>query len=314
MLLSTVLQAHQTGLSYISIKENSAAKIDVVYKMPLSDTTANKVFIRYPSECVKTATQEKSILNGWIIEKYSLWCGSNGLVDKRIWIDGLVAQNRGITMSYKNQKFSQKALLRASTPFMKIEGKSSSLAYFKEYVLLGIHHILSGYDHLLFVLSLVLLAHSRKSLLLAISAFTLSHSITLAAAVLNIVHLPSAFIESMIALSILFLARELMLEEKNTLTKRHLEYVAFIFGLLHGFGFSSVLSALGLPANDLALSLFAFNVGIEIGQLFFIGILLSGYFLLKRYIRGYEAKLQRAVVYFIGTISAFWFIQRVLSF
>lgn len=314
LLFPFFLFAHQSGLSYISINESENHDIHVVYKLPIKDINANKIQINYPHDCVKSSTKPQLIQNGYIIQRYSLYCENGTLFNKRVWVDGLIKQNRGILVKYSSAAFEQQALLRADKPFIHIEEKNSSFTLFVSYVKLGIHHILSGYDHLLFVLSLLLLAKNIKSLLMAVTAFTLSHSITLAAAVLNLVNMPVAFIESMIALSILFLAQELTNKDTNTLTKRHLQYIAFIFGLLHGFGFSNVLRSIGVPQDDIALSLFSFNLGIEFGQLLFILILSSVYLLLKQIIKKEPKNLQIYVGYFVGVVSAFWFIQRVFNY
>ena len=309
-----LLLAHQSGLSYINITEAENHDITVIYKIPLQDLNANPIKINYPKECFKTQEQAQNVLKGFIIHKYTLKCTNGGLFKKRIWIDGLVKQNRGVLIEYKSPHIKQSALLRADSPFMHIDANTSKWKLFLSYVKLGIHHILSGYDHLLFVLSLLLLAKNLKSLLLAVTAFTVAHSITLACAMLGIINLPVAFIEAMIALSILFLARELVQTQQNTLTKKHLEYIAFIFGLLHGFGFSNVLKSIGLADNALALSLFSFNLGIEIGQLLFIVTLSGGYYILKKITKRPVMQNRQYVGYFIGTLSAFWFIQRVFSF
>ncbi len=314
LLLPIWLFAHQSGLSYIKITEDKAHHISVVYKTPLQDLNANPIEIHYPHECFKTEQFPHDIHKGFIIQKYKLECSSGGLFGKRIWIKGLIKQNRGVLIEYQNPSLKQSRLLRAESPFILIDAKSSKLTLFISYLKLGIHHILSGYDHLLFVLCLLILAKNLKALLFAVTAFTLAHSITLASAMLGVVNLPVAFIEAMIALSILFLARELVQTQQNTLTKKHLEYVAFIFGLLHGFGFSNVLKSIGLADDALALSLFSFNLGIEIGQLLFILAVSLIYYLVKRLIKRPLLEIKVYVGYFVGILSAFWFIQRVLAF
>ena len=142
------------------------------------------------------------------------------------------------------------------------------------YLVLGVEHILGGIDHLLFVLALLLLVKNKWLLLKTITAFTIAHSITLASAVLGFVQVPSAPVEAVIALSILFLASELAhgRHGKERLTERYPWVVAFTFGLLHGFGFAGALSAVGLPQNEIPLALFQFNVGVEIGQLMFVAV------------------------------------------
>ena len=118
----------------------------------------------------------------------------------------------------------------------------------------------------------------------------------------------------MIALSIVFLARELVVDDKLSFTRKYLGVVAFIFGLLHGFGFSSVLTSIGLPQDEIPLSLFAFNLGIEVGQLLFIFVLYILYMLIRKYVENYNRKLRLYIAYFMGAFSSYWLIERVLSF
>jgi len=314
LLFSSILLAHQTGLSYIDIQENLDKEIQVVYKMPLMDTKANEININYPPDCKKTSQELFSIVDGFVIHKYTLWCGDNGLLNTRIWIEGLVESNKGVLIKYTNETIEQTSLLKAATPYIHINAKSSSIALFVEYIKLGISHILSGYDHLLFVLALLLLAKNIKILLYAISAFTISHSITLASAIFGFINISVIFIEAMIALSIVFLARELLVVKENSLTRKHLEYIAFIFGLLHGFGFSNVLTSIGLPQDDIALALLSFNIGIEIGQVLFI-LVMSGFLvIIKKYIPSYNTYIIIPISYGIGIFSMYWLLERVILF
>ena len=164
-----------------------------------------------------------------------------------------------------------------------------------------------------FLSSLLLIASNLRKVLFAISAFTLSHSITLAFGILGIVTVGAAYIEAMIALSIVFLARELLIET-DSFTKEHIGVVAFTFGLLHGFGFSSSLRTIGLPQDEIPLSLFSFNVGIEVGQIIFILIVSSLLYIIKKYFVQSDLKIKIPLAYIIGTISSFWLIDRVLLF
>jgi len=314
LLFPFLLLAHQSGLSYIKIVPLQNNHFDIVYKKPLADLYANTITINYPSYCLTLRKDPQKIINGYIIEHSLMDCQKKGLLGSRIWIDGLVRNDKGVLIEYHGKDFNKKRLLRSNKPYMHIKKESSTGELFLDYVKLGIHHILSGYDHLLFVFSLLLLAKSRRSLLLAITAFTLAHSITLASAMLGLVNIAVAFIEAMIALSIIFLARELVEEKSKTVTKTHLEYIAFIFGLLHGFGFSNVLKSIGLADNALLLSLFSFNLGIEIGQLFFITLAALFFYSLKKLTHFDIYNNRRYAGYLIGITASFWFIQRVLSF
>ena len=312
-LTYTSLFAHQTGLSYLEITEDKNAKIDLIYKKPLQDSQANLISLVFPSQCSQTSYKSKTIFNGYIVEKESLWCGKAGLLKSRVWVEGLLRSDRGVLIHYTKGEFSQTTLLRATTPYMLINQKESKLKVFADYFNLGVIHILIGFDHLLFVLSLMLLVSNVKVLLYSITAFTLAHSITLAFGILNIVSVPIAYVEAMIALSIIFLARELIID-KDSFTSRNLGLITFIFGLLHGFGFSSVLSDIGLPQEEIPLALLSFNLGIEAGQLAFISIVTLFILISKKYIKNYLAKSKFIIAYMIGVISTFWFIQRVLAF
>ena len=125
------LEAHQTGLSYINIQEDSFHKIDIVYKKPLSDKKSMDIVVRYPQECVKSFNTKKSIENGFIITKYKLWCGSKGLEKNRIWIDGLIAKDRGVLIRYEKGDLLIKYLLRATSPFIHLNHKSTKLELYK---------------------------------------------------------------------------------------------------------------------------------------------------------------------------------------
>src|SRR5579872_391179 len=171
------------------------------------------------------------------------------------------------------------------------------------FIWLGIQHIATGYDHLAFLLGLLIATASLRSLIKTITSFTVAHSITLALATFNLVVLPSRFTESMIALSILYVAVENLIRKK-TIDRWKL---TFLFGLVHGFGFSNVLREMQLPRTDLALSLFSFNLGVEIGQIVFVVLLFPA---IEDLMRSGWTKLRPAVSIVIGLLAAYWFIQR----
>lgn len=307
------LYAHQTGLSYVNILENQK-HIAVVYKKPLGDIQAKDLAIDFPAFCKQDTKRITSLEDGFIIFKYTMDCGKKSLENSRIWIEGLEPLNRGVLMYFKNEDLEKKMLIKANTPYMLIDKKSTTYSLVLEYIKLGIEHILTGYDHLLFVFSLLLIAKNMKVLIIAISAFTLSHSITLLSAVYGFIDIPILYVEAMIALSIVFLARELLIVNENSLTRKHLEYISFIFGLLHGFGFSNVLRSIGLPQEDMFLALFSFNLGIELGQLAFIFISSFILFFMKKRLQKYTSISLKISAYTIGALSFFWLLQRVILF
>lgn len=196
----------------------------------------------------------------------------------------------------------------------------STTAVFREYFILGVEHILAGYDHLLFVACLVFIAGTFRRTLLAVTGFTLAHSVTLAGAALGVVRLPIPPVEAVIALSIVFLAAELARDRRDTLTWRYPMAVAAVFGLLHGFGFAAVLDAIGLPAGETLAALVSFNVGVEAGQLVFVALLAALLPGLRRIwprraaARGGDLPAARMAAYPIGVLAMFWTIERLAGF
>jgi len=190
----------------------------------------------------------------------------------------------------------------------------------RTYTVLGIEHILTGFDHLLFVLGLVLLVRGRRRLLITITAFTVAHSLTLAGATLGWVHVPGPPVEASIALSIVFVASEIVhaRQGRYSVTQHYPWIVAFTFGLLHGFGFAGALAEVGLPQTSIPMALLFFNVGVEIGQLLFVGAVLTaiaiGWHAGRRLRVSQPAWLWRIAPYAIGGLASFWLVERVVAF
>ena len=190
-----------------------------------------------------------------------------------------------------------------------------------QYFALGVEHILRGHDHLLFLACLLVIARTVRRIVITVTGFTIAHSITLAAASLDLVHLPVPPVEAVIALSILFLAAEIARETRDTLTWRYPVTVSSAFGLLHGFGFASVLSEIGLPQTELPLALLMFNVGVEAGQLVFVvGLVGLGLFTRRStrlanwsFIKDF-AKGPAVIAYPVGAVAAFWLVERIWDF
>lgn len=185
----------------------------------------------------------------------------------------------------------------------------------RRYLELGGEHILFGADHLLFILGLLLLTQGFWKLLKTITAFTVAHSITLACAVLGIFPVPGAPIEVLIALSIVFLARETLMAQQGKITLVHKKpwIVAFAFGLIHGFGFAGALGEIGLSDADIPLALLFFNIGVEVGQVAFICALLALHFVFTKHLKHLWPSLQRGLAYGLGGIASYWFLERIPS-
>ena len=206
----------------------------------------------------------------------------------------------------------QVRVLTATSPVATMPPPEAAIPVWRGYLALGFEHILEGWDHLLFVTALVLIAGGWRRAALAVTAFTVAHSITLAASVLGAVSLNPRFVEAAIALSIVLLAVELA-RGSDSLTRRYPAAVAFPFGLLHGFGFAGALAAIGLPEGEVAPALLAFNIGVEAGQLMLVAALLAAMALLRRAAPAALAPTTRAASYAIGITGAFWLIDRTLS-
>jgi hydrogenase/urease accessory protein HupE len=186
----------------------------------------------------------------------------------------------------------------------------------RTYLALGVEHILAGIDHLLFVFALLLLVKGTNRLIATITAFTIAHSLTLAAATLGWVHVPAPPVEAAIALSIVFLAVEIIRSQRGTivLTQQFPWIIALIFGLLHGFGFAGALSEVGLPQSAIPVALMCFNIGVEIGQLIFVASVIALMKILRHLQFNWPASAKIIPPYLIGSCAAFWVIQRLTAF
>ncbi len=203
--------------------------------------------------------------------------------------------------------------LLPSNPAFVVEASTGAGEVARTYLVLGVQHILLGIDHLLFVLALLLVVKGAARVVTTITAFTISHSITLAAATLGLVRVPGPPVEAVIALSIVFVAAELVhgAQGRPGLTARWPWVVAFTFGLLHGLGFAGALSGIGLPQNGIPLALLFFNIGVELGQLVFVGAFVVVALLVARAHILWPRWIEIAPAYAIGSLAMFWVLQRV---
>ena len=309
---------HEVRPGYLELRQTGAESWNVLWKVPAQGEMRLSLHPRFPEDCVVASEPVAMHAGGAYIEHTSIAC-KGGLAGRVIGIDGLEATMTDVLVrSVRADDSVQVARLTPSAPAFVLEAAPGSLQVVRAYTLLGIEHILGGIDHLLFVLGLMLIVRSRWVLVKTITAFTAAHSITLALATLGVVHVPGRPVEAAIALSILLLATEIFRIQRGeaSLTARLPWAVAFSFGLLHGFGFANALAETGLPQGDIPLALFTFNVGVELGQLAFIGVVLGALALVKR-ISLPTLVVRRALpaaAYGIGAISAFWFIDRVAGF
>jgi hydrogenase/urease accessory protein HupE len=311
--------AHEVRPAYLELRETAPDTYDVVWKVPgQGEDLRLALYVEMPAGTIEVTPPRASFANNAFAQRWSVK-RSNGFAGSTLRVTGLDATLTDALVRVQTLDGNvQVTRLTPATPSFVVDAKPQRLAVAATYLRLGVEHILLGYDHLLFVLALILIVRNRRLLVLTVTAFTLAHSITLALATLGIVHVPGRPVEAVIALSILLLATEIFRVRRGeaSLTARWPWAVAFTFGLLHGFGFANALAETGLPHGDIPLALFTFNVGVELGQLAFIGVVIGALALVRR-ISLPTFVVRRALptaAYGIGTLSAFWLIGRVAAF
>lgn len=308
--------AHELRPAYLDMREQAPGEFAVLWKVPALGDLRLGLYVRLPDSCKPTAEPIGVIEAGAYFERWSVAC-PGGLKGREIIVDGLrsTATDVLVRIEYRVGA-TQVARLTPEAPALVVADMQSGLEAALTYCLLGIDHIITGFDHLLFILGLMLLIRDRWMLVKTITAFTLAHSITLAGAVLGYLSLPQKPVEAAIALSIAFVASELVKAQSGPrrLSEAYPWIVAFAFGLLHGFGFAGALKETGLPQVDVPLALFTFNLGVEAGQLLFIAAALIGFKAVSALFTVPIAQGRLAAAYLIGTTSMVWLVMRVSSF
>ncbi|MEQ8485935.1 MAG: HupE/UreJ family protein [Pseudomonadales bacterium] len=312
LLLAGTAAAHDSRPIYLQIDQHHDGQVLLAWKVPDSVQPGQAPLIRLVGRCAArqgAATGQVPVLEG--VRWYD--CAAGAAPD-------------AVTLTFPGPAPSLATLVRMQWPdgssitlrgapgatTIELESQATTGTVFRQYLTLGVEHILLGFDHLLFVGCLVMLTGSLRRLAFAITGFTIAHSATLGGAALGLLWLPVAPVEAAIALSIVFLATELVRDRRDTLTWRHPLLVASAFGLLHGFGFAAVLNDIGLPERELPMALLSFNLGVEAGQLLFVLVLLPALFALARLLPA--PHLTRMAAYPIGTLAAFWMLQRLSGF
>ena len=305
---SAPVSAHEVRPAYLEIRQTAPLEYDVLWKQPLLGDRRLPIDPIFPEDCTTIDSRLPENTGSALIERWRVHCDlragtlhigglTQTLTDVMVRIIYLDGDTRG-------------ELLRADAPSLDLGDPAPPVA---SYLVLGVEQLISGIDHLLFVVGLVLLIGNPWMLFKTITAFTVAHSITLGLSVVELVSLPQRPVEAVIALSILFLARELVVEgsRRSAIMQLRPWVMAFAFGLLHGFGFAGALNDIGLPRDQLAMSLFLFNVGIEIGQLLVIGALLAAGWVIHRY-PGQRSPIWRQTFTFaMGAMAAYWTIDRI---
>ena len=319
MAATPLARAHEIRPAYLQIDEIGPGRYKLLWRTPVLSGMRLPVVLRLPDQVHDVTSRAEQDLSDSVVERRVFDAGPGGLAGKRIEFIGLQATITDVLVRVQMlDGMHATTLVRPSQPWIDIVASMGPWAVARAYLSHGIEHILFGFDHLLFVLGLILIVRSTRMLLLTVTGFTVAHSITLSLATLGIVHVPGPPVEACIALSILLLASEIVRLQRGerSLTASWPWAVAFVFGLLHGLGFASALIDIGLPQGDIPLALFAFNAGVEVGQLAFIAAVLGVMQLAKLFHvpATFEGRLRTVTAYGVGTVAAFWFVERLAGF
>ena len=317
LLLTNSAIADEIRPGYLELNEKSPNTYAVLWKVPQKSGQKISLAPLFPDGCTNKTAITTQTINSAMLQRWYIYCANN-IVGQRISIEDITNSNTDVLLRLKWLDGSvSTSLLKPSTPFYLIPEKSTNTDLAITYLWLGTEHILLGIDHLLFVFALLLIVSSTRQLIMTITSFTLAHSITLGAATLGFINIPQQPVEAVIALSILFLAVELMhgKQGRKGAATRWPWLIAFVFGLLHGFGFAGALAEIGLPQQAIPLTLIFFNIGVELGQLVFVAVILSLIWVLHQLKQ--PRLLERAetiAIYSIGGLSSFWLFERISTF
>jgi len=309
--------AHESRPAYLEMEETAPGQYTINWRTPEKGGMRLPVVLQLPDDAKDLQDPVIMQLADSRLERRRIDAGPEGLGGKRIEFPGLQFTITDVVVKVMLlDGRSWMVIARPAEPWVMIEASPDALSLAGDFLRQGMYHILSGPDHLLFVLGLLLLVSSGWMLVKTVTAFTIAHSITLAVATLGYVQPPGPPIEAAIALSIVFLGVEIIKAYRGgtSLSIRHPWVVAFAFGLLHGFGFASALSHAGLPPGDVPLALLFFNIGVELGQLAFVAAVLLLIRASRVFLKSLPPRAELLPAYVIGSLGAFWLIQRLATF
>jgi hydrogenase/urease accessory protein HupE len=319
LIIAAPASADDFRPAYLQITQDDATTYEVLWKVPaLGEDAVLKVRPRFPAGTTRLTKQRISYANGVSVQRWRV-SAPGGLEGKAITFDGLSEIRIDVLARLARADGTvQLERVSGSNPEFLVQASPGAFEVVQTYTVLGVEHILTGFDHLCFVLALVMIVGFNRRLIWTVTAFTAAHSITLALATLGVIHVPRPPVEATIALSIVFVASEIIQQRRGRegLASKRPWLVAFAFGLLHGLGFAGALAEIGLPTNSIPLALLFFNIGVEMGQLLFIMAVLGASRLLTLVVTD-NVQLRRAAIvpaYLIGGVASYWTIERVWSF
>ena len=306
--------AHEVRPALLQIDQTGPAAYRVLWKRPVMGDAALRLKPHLSSGWLEAPPADQYVGAGFLVTTWTVRT-PQPLSGQTLTIEGLDQSLTDVLVQARAGGHALDAVVKPQHPSLELRLAAPRLAT-PAYLRLGVGHILGGVDHLAFVLGLLLLVGPNRNLVKAITAFTVAHSLTLAAAVLGWVTAPAAVVEALVALSIVFVAVELGRDPgAPSLTRRAPWIVAFAFGLMHGLAFAGGLVEIGLPRGAVAGALLLFNLGVEIGQLMFVAAVLALIWALRRppATLPQPALARLAPAYLIGSFAAFWFLERLQS-
>lgn len=306
--------AHRFAPSLLEIRQLSETSFNATWKTPIQKVSAVPMEPVFPESCEIVSSSPWIQEGTGVLMQMDLDC-AEGLVEKTLSVSGLGDnQSSALLRLHLAQDVFHQAVFTAAEPQYVVPAEGTAGSVTRDYVVLGAEHIWEGPDHLLFVMGLLFLVGWNRRLILTVTAFTVGHSVTLAMVTLGLFDYPVALVEFMIALSIYVLAVELAREDGGGPLWRQPWWLAAGFGLLHGMGFAGALAETGLPQSNVPLALLAFNIGIELGQLAFIGLLVLLFVAGVRLWGEHRLRALRLLpIYVLGGLSAMWCIERGLG-
>lgn len=317
VLDSTPVAADELSPAYLQLTEITPGKLDVYWKVPALDEYQRLALdIRFDEQTRAVTSPRDRFLSASSVRTWQV-IRSAGLAGMEFSVEGLARTSTEVLVRIEYQDgTSITHRLTPDAPTYTLPEKPGWSQTIQTYLVLGIEHILFGVDHLLFVFALLMLVRDFRRLIITITAFTVAHSITLILASLELVRVPVPPVEACIALSIVFVATEIIHGHRGQpgLTARRPWIVAFAFGLMHGLGFAAALGEIGLPQNAILPALVTFNLGVEIGQLLFVCAVLLTWAILRRLTQDVPVWLAQSPAYVVGGVASFWFFERVTSF
>nr|WP_240048868.1 HupE/UreJ family protein [Parerythrobacter lutipelagi] len=315
LFAASAVRADDLRPGYMEWTETAPGVWQVGWKQPLAQAPISEPPLPIlPEDCAFAGDAAIGMPAGAVLGQTEVHC-KTPLSGKAIGMEGMLGQ-ADMLVRIAGQGHDLKTLrLTAAEPLAQVPADAEQGNVWAAYFGLGIEHILAGWDHLLFVIALVLLVQGWKRVVAAATAFTLAHSITLAGASLGFVGLPARPVEALIALSIVFLAYEVVRAQRGheSLTMRLPWVVAFAFGLFHGFGFAGALNEIGLPEGEVVPALLAFNIGVEAGQLLVIAAVLALMAALRRLAQSAYHPAIRVAAYAIGITGSYWLFERIVA-